>query len=833
MSYMDNIENCNIFEKDHRSLDAYRKGKRSAKLPDNKEIYLTKTLCDPANALSKRYKKKVLAEKSDGFSPNVPYSMNKQKRWDTLTAKKLLSDQEKDLPETVVVHRTDVPLSDGCHAGTVSNVQIIENDAMTTMSSGGRRKPLKYFNDQIRELRQIDKKEIEPARIHFNITTEPSSEKSPSKKAKRTNRRKGVLENFDDDDLKISDPNFVVDEETIESCEKTRSFTLGDYVVPEGKGRQVSEPSQFSRPHCSNSQTTARTSADDVEKRPSIMPVDLLDISEATKAPHIFVIYATKIKSNVEPFSLEEKILKSVPPRLIVTWFGPNRVSVRSPPYFKPIFVLFFEFEESTRILRVRVNTSSPYAEMATKSRLRNLIQNRDWKYDSLLEDLYDFIMKTRKKEEEKPADDSRFVMYPEGFNRDVNTETLAPLAVTFEEQEQIALLSQLYMEDDCDISSFEVVDNLDDSAKCCSVCHISSKKDLFVSVDGLICRDCVKSSIFRQLRFNNSFPDIPISAPPGSSPIDLLYAAIPAPVMSFLVKKLYAYCNPSNSRFVKCHHCHAELATSPDCEFSSCTCSNCGCAFCYHCECEPHWPMSCGEYKRWTDRWDTQYLLEKNHIVGDGQMRLCLLCEEVFQVPYGSDSTRCPGWRCRWEYDDEGNYSHWHGYKRPINHRVLKHAKALGQKIKYCSECGQHESPHTIKLEGLVNRETAKLIAEAHRQRLEKNGKETFVKYVAKYFSSKKEQRKMNETRNLVLCLVENCTAWLYLMKPANSHELKAQISSLFSQLTDIQCQFVDSQRRIPEEKDVFSKRMAKLEELADDLISVFRQYKIEIDLL
>ncbi|VDN28867.1 unnamed protein product [Cylicostephanus goldi] len=147
MSYTDNIGNCNIFEKDHRSVDAYihGRGKQSVKLPD-KEVYLTKTLCDPANALSKRYKKKLLAEKIDGFSPNVPYSMNKQKRWDTLIAKFLLSNQEKDLPETVVVNRTDVPLSDGCHAETVRNVQIIENDAMTTVSSGGRRKPvcLKY-----------------------------------------------------------------------------------------------------------------------------------------------------------------------------------------------------------------------------------------------------------------------------------------------------------------------------------------------------------------------------------------------------------------------------------------------------------------------------------------------------------------------------------------------------------------------------------------------------------------------------------------------------------------------------------------------------------------
>ncbi|VDN31378.1 unnamed protein product, partial [Cylicostephanus goldi] len=138
---------------------------------------------------------------------------------------------------------------------------------------------------------------------------------------------------------------------------------------------------------------------------------------------------------------------------------------------------------------------------------------------------------------------------------------------------------------------------------------------------------------------------------------------------------------------------------------------------------------MSCEEYKRWTDRWDTQYFLEKNHIDGDGQVRLCLFCEEVFQVPYGSNITRCPSRRCKWEYDDEGNYRHWHGYKRTLRKRALKHANALGQKINFCSEC---------------------ICAEARRQRFEKNETENFKKYVANYFSSKKERRKMNETRNL-----------------------------------------------------------------------------------
>ncbi|EYC16468.1 hypothetical protein Y032_0033g2674 [Ancylostoma ceylanicum] len=44
-------------------------------------VFVTKTLYDPANTLSKREQRRLLADRSDGFCPDVPYSMNKQERW--------------------------------------------------------------------------------------------------------------------------------------------------------------------------------------------------------------------------------------------------------------------------------------------------------------------------------------------------------------------------------------------------------------------------------------------------------------------------------------------------------------------------------------------------------------------------------------------------------------------------------------------------------------------------------------------------------------------------------------------------------------------------------
>ncbi|VDM81520.1 unnamed protein product [Strongylus vulgaris] len=207
----------------------------------------------------------------------------------------------------------------------------------------------------------------------------------------------------------------------------------------------------------------------------------------------------------------------------------------------------------------------------------------------------------------------------------------------------------------------------------------------------------------------------------------------------------------------------------------------------------------------------------------GDGQMRLCISCEEVFQVPRGSSSTRCPGWRCRWDYDENGQYSHYHGYKRPLAPRALKHMALLGYSVKYCDECGQCKEPDTIMLRPFVNKEITRLCGGARRQRFEKNEREDFENYVANTFSKRKEQSRMIGIRNLVLFLVENCTAWLYLTKPGNSHALKMSISKLFTQLLNV---------RIPEERDEFTKRMQKLDESAGDLVALFRQNILDANL-
>ncbi|RCN26861.1 hypothetical protein ANCCAN_27411, partial [Ancylostoma caninum] len=147
---------------------------------------VTKTLYDPENTLSKREQRRLLADRSDGFCADVPYSMNKHERWDKINASSLLNNQKPSSPERMVISRSDVPFASPCRVGTISNVKVIDDGAIATVSAGGKRKPLSYFNGQLRERMNLDKEEPEPARVHFSITTSSPSSPCLTKKSSRS-----------------------------------------------------------------------------------------------------------------------------------------------------------------------------------------------------------------------------------------------------------------------------------------------------------------------------------------------------------------------------------------------------------------------------------------------------------------------------------------------------------------------------------------------------------------------------------------------------------------------------------------------------------------------
>ncbi|RCN37785.1 hypothetical protein ANCCAN_16299 [Ancylostoma caninum] len=148
--------------------------------------FVTKTIYDPDSTLSKRHQKRVLADQTDGFCPDVPYSLNKHERWNNISGVALLNNQKLGSPERIVINRCDLPSSGSSGADAIKSVDVIDDDTIVTVSAGGRRKPLKYFNGQLRERRNLDKEEPEPARLHFSITTPTTSTACSTKKSKQS-----------------------------------------------------------------------------------------------------------------------------------------------------------------------------------------------------------------------------------------------------------------------------------------------------------------------------------------------------------------------------------------------------------------------------------------------------------------------------------------------------------------------------------------------------------------------------------------------------------------------------------------------------------------------
>ncbi|EYC24013.1 hypothetical protein Y032_0014g2270 [Ancylostoma ceylanicum] len=68
-------------------------------------VVISKTLHDPANILSKRAEKRLIAQLNDGICPYVLYSLNKKQRWRTITPASLLRLQHPVELDAMVVNR--------------------------------------------------------------------------------------------------------------------------------------------------------------------------------------------------------------------------------------------------------------------------------------------------------------------------------------------------------------------------------------------------------------------------------------------------------------------------------------------------------------------------------------------------------------------------------------------------------------------------------------------------------------------------------------------------------------------------------------------------------
>ncbi|KHJ91524.1 hypothetical protein OESDEN_08612, partial [Oesophagostomum dentatum] len=416
----------------------------------------------------------------------------------------------------------------------------------------------------------------------------------------------------------------------------------------------------------------------------------------------------------------------------------------------------------------------------------------------------------------QEPEKNSRQVIYRKNFLSNVISKTVAPFAVHSTVQDQLEYLNEYYVQSSSVGPSSEGAD--EEAPTVCSVCRMPDKTDHFPTKDGVMCRECLASFMTRQLRMK-SFPiEIPILVPPKCSPIELLYAVLPLPVTSLLIEKSFAFFNCldfPDLRFLSCAHCSASLMMLERCDFNSYSCPCCGYAFCLFVN------------QNLTGRWTAS---SSDDGANDGMLNASSrripsvrvttsVSASIARTPFelGEDCSpydRC--YLCWYDFDTEkGEYRHWHGYEKELTPNTHRLMAALGVTMEYCAECGKRSGPHTVQLRRLVDKDFSVLCWEARQERFNKS--EDFRRAISKMLPSKKEQCRVENLRKTILFVVENCTAWLYLTKPADCNHLKLEVSRLFRQLLAMQ--------RLATTREIFKKNLAKLEMTFEEVVSMFDQ--------
>ncbi|KAK6744899.1 hypothetical protein RB195_011549 [Necator americanus] len=809
------LDDFKVVRKGHHGYNGSRRcsNKFMAKRTCN-QATITKTLYDPQNTLSKRKTKRLLTDCSDGFYTDVPYSLNKQERWKYVNPDSLLRNYPANTSEVCIVSREVTPLSyeDYLRGDTVTDMHVFNEDVVTKLSSAGRKKAIRYYINQLNEKRHVDKDEVEPARILLNIVRSPpvthlnENTFRIAKRRRHAALRKTETDKFEEltnDCCQIDDNESTP--ESSDFCETAHTLTLADFITS-GKPLVSARKSE-------NLSSSIRLDSFEIVER---KPAEMVNISEITNAPHIFEIFDISIR-RLDSFDLKEEITLLAPGYCTVHWFGSERVSLASKRQVQPMFVLFFEIDRKSGNIRIRININASFSSGIERNTLEKLLETRK-NFPSLFESLIEFIFKLELLSSENKQ--TRYHSCKDNFMASVNSERMAAEATPCGHHEQLEFVRPLYIYDGTDF----VPKSVGNCTLCCR-CSSPYKPDLFTSTNGMMCRECVASFMIRQLRLNHSPVEIPLITSSESSPVDLLYAILPLPLMTLIVKISYLYHSSllnQEPHLLQCPKCSNSLAVTEESEYNSCICSVCGCCWCYLCGWEPHWPLNCEEFKEWSKKWDIQYLFDKFNLrEGERLLRIKCICENIFYAPEDSaHGTLCGGpryrWKCWLQYDKEGLLRDSRSLFWPYTPRFRKKYHHPGSEdFKY----GARVQPEYLKVKKIIKKVYADRCGEVRRLRFNQQQRITFEENVEKIFDEEAKQHEVTDIRKTALILIENCTAWLYLHRSQNNHHLKEAVSRLFNQ-------YIVFQEGILNQRFDNNLHFVRLDQNVSTVIDLFRQH-------
>ncbi|KAK6017023.1 hypothetical protein OSTOST_17489, partial [Ostertagia ostertagi] len=583
----------------------YRKGDALLRKKLANHVIVSKTLYDPGDTLSNRAKKRLLKNESwNDLQPNVQYSLNKQQRWKTLSVPTLLNDNRRSDLEVLVVNRVITSRRFAVIENlNVSDVHVEDNGTVTTISTKGKGQ---------KEKKHADKDAVEPARILVNvIEPHPSilageTQRNNKKGARATKSRHLESDSIASHEIDTDHKTDIKMDMVAEPADDPRpSFTLGDFLVNGASSKSVSRR----RARKSSSWSFVDSQPDPSAESAQPKPADLVDISAITNANTVFEVvdFETRKLQNFDFCEPTISLLKQE--RVVVRQIDEERVMVDATYQARlsgdetlviAVACLFLRAGGTwTLTQRVRINANARY---------RNDV-NRE------------ALIQGAKQNSMTPKEKSRCSDNPGYFASEVNSDALAVKADRCHEYDRMKLLRV------CGRALLYAV-----------VALSSIRSDLFQTADGLACRECLASDLVHQLRLNRTPVHIPLT-PTGNLPsVDLLYAVLPAPLISEVTKVSYSYyrrLREPNFILSECPRCSVDVAIIPsEADIKSCICPECESHWCWLCNSEPHWPMSCEEFEQWIAKWDQQYFVEKYRLSpNEHLLRVTCTCSNVLYV--------------------------------------------------------------------------------------------------------------------------------------------------------------------------------------------------------
>ncbi|WKY12199.1 hypothetical protein Q1695_003631 [Nippostrongylus brasiliensis] len=792
---------------------------RLQKLSDRSVV--VKTLHDPNDTISKKEKRRLQKAGSTGsLDLDVQYSLNKQQRWKTINTQSLLNRQCDSDPESFVVDRVITP----GHLGTnnslnVMNVFVKEGDTITKLSTKGKGHKLRHFEVALRERREIDKKEVEPGRILYNVVKPHPVPSVLLGKTQRKNRRGArttksrPTEYLSDGTEHESDSE--EDETPISTSAPSSSFTLGDFV----KDTEATGTNRHSR------RSTTHTLHEEPKKKVSTK-VPQTKLQQGSNSKPLFAVVDVDAKL-LHGMEFRDAIASLEEERVAVKWVDADRVTIDAShlvrnypeePIHQPLLVLFFELHEGAKVLRVRINANvEPKGNQNMEALVHTVKRQQD--FVSLFRDLVDFVRKLRLSNLDTPSEVARFTKSPANFDDAVNSCKLAmekKRVLRCDHYEMLRWLREMY---------YTTAERVENSPSSCWRCSLHAK-DMFESPEGMICRECVASEVVRQISFGRYPVEIPLSPTPTCSSIDLLFAVLPSSTISNLVEASYQHLQTDKVVFSKCPCCALKVMIRVDdnsVEEKSLTCPVCSTHWCRRCSSEPHWPMKCDEYRQWSDKWEQQYFVDKFCMQPDEELlRISCWCDLHHIVPSGTaHNFTCPNRKCRRRYDKTGLMAHIWQYGA----RYRKIHNKLGK-----PKDGYPVTVETIPRVKLIAKEYASTCTDARNLRFDERKRRDFEKLAVSA-----NEPELIDLRRTALILVENCTAWMYLHRSElHIGECKSAVSHLFQQITktqlELERQSTNLNKEVEELKNSIEKVMSTFLQCA---CSTRREESLDVALL